>query len=165
MNQSQLWLHRDVKSQAAVRFRVRLQLRQRFLDHEYLFCGHAATAGHTSCGTPFVQRPSIYNEKTNFGYTNIMFKPIPRVTANLGYNLTSTSGDTLILNPILTTLGPLAFNFHKPTAASVDVDLAKGFAWRTAWNYYDYNEKSAPRSLAPRDVQSNSATLSMRYAF
>jgi hypothetical protein len=93
-----------------------------------------------------------------------MFKPIPRVTANLGYNLTSTSGDTLILNPILTTLGPLAFNFHKPTA-SVDVDLAKGFAWRTAWNYYDYNEKSAPGSLAPRDFQSNSATLSLRYAF
>jgi hypothetical protein len=120
--------------------------------------------GTTSCGTPFRQEPSIYNQKINFGYTNIMFKPIPRVTANLGYNLTSTSGDTLILNPIQTTLGPLAFNFHKPTA-SVDVDLAKGFAWRTAWNYYDYNEKSAPGSLAARDFQSNSATLSLRYAF
>jgi hypothetical protein len=73
-----------------------------------------------------VQRPSIYNEKINFGYTNIMFKPISRVTASLGYNLVSTSGDTLILTPTQTTLGPLAFNFHKP-AAPVDVDLAKGF--------------------------------------
>ena len=122
--------------------------------------------GTTTCpgDTAFLQQHSIYNNKINFGYTNIMFKPIPRVTANLGYNLTSTSGNTLLLNPNLTTLGSLAFNFHKPTA-SVDVDLAKGFTWRTAWNYYDYNEKSAPGLVAPRDFQSNSATLSLRYAF
>ena len=122
--------------------------------------------GTSTCpgDTTFRQQPSIYDNKIHFGYSNIMFKPIPRVTANLGYNLTSTSGDTLILNPIQTTLGPLAFNFHKPTA-SVDVELAKGFAWRTAWNYYDYNEKSVPGPLTPRDFQSNSATLSLRYAF
>jgi hypothetical protein len=122
--------------------------------------------GTTTCpgDTAFLQQPSIYNNRIHFGYSNIMFKPIPRVTANVGYNLTSTSGNTLILNPNLTTLGPLAFNFHKPTA-SVDVDLAKGFTWRTAWNYYDYNEKSAPGSVAARDFQSNSATLSLRYAF
>src|SRR6266705_4335359 len=86
---------------------------------------------------------SVYDNKINFGYFNIMFKPVKRVTANLGYNLTSTSGNTLILNPIQNTLGPLAFNFHKPSA-SVDVDLVKGVTWRTAWGYYDYNEKSDP---------------------
>ena len=93
-----------------------------------------------------------------------MFKPTSRVTANLGYNLTSTSGETLILTPTQTTLGPPAINFHKPTA-SVDVELAKGFAWRTAWNYDDYKEKPAPGPLAPRDFQSNSATRSLRYAW
>jgi hypothetical protein len=128
------------------------------------FAATPAPPGSTTCHDTFLQAPSIYDNKIHFGYTNLMFKPIPRVTANLGYNLTSTSGHTLILNPNLTTLGPLAFNFHKPTA-SVDVALAKGFTWRTAWNYYDYNEKSAPGTLTPRDFQSNSATLSLRYAF
>ena len=121
-------------------------------------------AGTTSCGAPFLQSPSVYNDTINFGYTNVMFKPIKRVTANVGYNLTSTTGNTLILTPILSTLGPLDFNFHKPTA-SVDVDLSKGFTWRTAWNYYDYNEKSVPGTLAARDFHSNSATLSLRYDF
>jgi hypothetical protein len=121
-------------------------------------------AGNTSCGAPFLQSPSIYNNTVNFGYSNIMFKPVKRVTANLGYNLTSTSGNTLILTPILSTLGPLAFNFHKPTA-SVDVDLSKGFTWRSAWNYYGYNEKSVAGTLAARDFHSNSAMLSLRYDF
>jgi len=107
---------------------------------------------------------SVYDNKINFGYFNIMFKPVKRVTANLGYNLTSTSGNTLILNPIQNTLGPLAFNFHKPSA-SVDVDLVKGVTWRTAWGYYDYNEKSDPGLLRLRDFHSNSASLSLRYAF
>jgi hypothetical protein len=128
------------------------------------FVATPAPPGSSTCGDPFLQAPSIYDNKIHFGYTNLMFKPVPRVTANLGYNLTSTSGRTLILNPNLTTLGPLAFNFHKPIA-SVDVDLAKGFTWRTAWNYYDYNEKSAPGPVTARDFQSNSATLSLRYAF
>ena len=120
--------------------------------------------GTTSCGAPFLQSPSVYNNTVNFGYANLMFKPIKRVTANLGYNLTSTTGDTLILTPTLSTLGPLDFNFHKPTA-SVDVDLTRGFTWRSAWNYYDYNEKSVAGTLAARDFHSNSATLSLRYAF
>lgn len=123
-----------------------------------------APLGTTSCGTPFLQSPSIYQNTVNFGYTNVTFKPVKRVTANLGYNLTSTSGNTLILTPILSTLGPLAFNFHKPTAA-VDIDLSRGFTWRSAWNYYDYNEKSASGTLSPRDFQSNSGTVSLRYDF
>jgi len=124
-----------------------------------------ATTGSTDCGgAPFISAPSVYNNKINFGYTNFTFKPIKRVTTSLGYNLTSTSGDTLILSPTPNTLGPLGFNFHKPTAA-VDIEMAKGITWRTAWNYYDYNEKSSPGTLLPRDFQSNSATLSLKYAF
>ncbi len=128
------------------------------------FVANPPPPGTTSCGAPFLQAPSIYDNKIHFGYTNIMFKPIKRVTANLGYNLTSTSGNTLILNPIQNTLGPLGFNFHKPSA-SVDVELAKGWTWRTAWNYYGYNEKSDPGVVAARDFHSNTATLALRYAF
>jgi hypothetical protein len=118
-----------------------------------------------TCGTTtLLAADSIYKNRVHFVYGNLMFKPVKRVTANVGYNLTSTSGNTLILNPTQSTLGPLAFNYHKPTA-SLDVELAKGWTWRTGWNYYGYNEKSDPGVVLGRDFHSNSATLSLRYAF
>jgi len=119
----------------------------------------------TACdaGSPYFSAISLYTNKVHFGYTNFMFKPRPRVTLNLGYNLTSMSGfsPTLSDPTILTSLG---FNYHKPSAA-MDVNLTKGLTWRTAWGYYDYNEKFLPAPLLARDFQSNSATLSMRYEF
>ncbi|HUK26032.1 MAG TPA: hypothetical protein VLV49_15725 [Terriglobales bacterium] len=123
-----------------------------------------ANSAFCSSGTPYLSAVSLYTNKINFGYANFMIKPVKRTTLNLGYNLTSTSGTTLILGPTPNTLGPLGFNFHKPTA-SVDIELAKGLTWRTGWNYYDYNEKSIAYPLPPRDFQSNSATLSIVYAF
>jgi hypothetical protein len=128
--------------------------------------GGTVPPGSTLCnsGTPFLSGISLYDNKINFGYVNFMFKPAKRVTANLGYNLTSTSGNTTILSPTPNTLGPLGFSFHKPSAW-LDFDLAKGLSWRTAWGYYDYNEKSDPGPLPARDFQSNSATLSLRYSF
>ena len=116
-----------------------------------------------SAGAPYFSAVSLYKNKVNFGYTNFMFKPVPRVTANLGYALTSNSGSTPTLaDPtILTSFG---FNYHKPTA-SVDIAMVKGLSWRTAWGYYDYNEKFLPAPLVARDFQSNSATLSLRYEF
>jgi len=129
--------------------------------------GSVPPPGSTICsgsGASFISGLSLYDNKINFGYVNFMFKPMKRVTANLGYNLTSTSGNTTILSPTPNTLGPLGLNFHKP-AAWVDVDLVKGITWRSAWGYYDYNEKSNPGPLPARDFHSNSATLSLRYAF
>lgn len=122
-------------------------------------------ANSTVCGSgsPYFSAISLYKNKVNFAYANFLFKPIPRVTAGVGYNLTSSSGDTPTLaDPtILTSLG---FNYHKPTAG-LDVNLVKGLTWRTAWGYYDYNEKFLSVPLLPRDFQSNSATLSLRYEF
>jgi hypothetical protein len=117
-----------------------------------------------SSGAPFLSAASLYDNKVNFGYTNFMVRPVKRVALNFGYNLTSTSGNTLILGPTPGTLGVLGLNYHKPTAA-VDVDLARGFTWRTAWGYWGYNEKSDAAPLPPRDFHSNSATLSLKYAF
>ena len=116
-----------------------------------------------SSGSPYFNAISLYKNKVHFGYTNFMFKPVKRVTANVGYNLTNTTGATPTLaDPsVLTSFG---FNFHKPTA-SMDVELVKGLSWRTAWGYYDYNEKFLPAPLLARDFQSNSATLSLRYEF
>ncbi len=128
--------------------------------------GRTVPAGSDVCsaGTPFLSGISLYDNKIHFGYMNFIFRPVKRVTANLGYNLTSTSGDTTILSPTPDTLGPLGLNFHRPTAG-IDVLLVRGLTWRSAWGYYDYNEKSDPGVLPPRDFQSNSATFSLRYAF
>jgi len=133
----------------------------------YVF-GFVPPAGSTTCagsgGAPFISGVSLYDNKINFGYVNFIFKAARRVTASVGYNLTSTSGNTSILSPTPNTLGPLGLNFHKPTAR-VDLDLTKGLTWRTAWGFYDYNEKSDPGSLPARGFASNSATLSLRYTF
>jgi hypothetical protein len=119
----------------------------------------------TSCGdgAPYFSGVSLYTNKVHFGYANVMFKPQPRVRLNVGYTLTSLSGftPTLADPSVLTSLG---FNYHMPTA-SMDVTVAKGLIWRTAWGYHDYNEKFLPAPLLARDFQSNSATLSMRYEF
>ncbi len=117
-----------------------------------------------SAGTPYISAVSLYDNKINFGYANIMFKPVKRVTTNFGYDLTSSSGDTSILSPTPNTLGPLGLNYHKPFA-SVDVALARGITWRSGWNYWGYNEKSSSAPLPARDFHSNSATLSLRYDF
>jgi len=122
-------------------------------------------ANTTLCdsGAPYFSALSLYTNKVHFGYANLRFKLAPRVMAIAGYNLTSSSGSTPTLaDPtVLTSLG---FNYHKPSA-ELDVNLAKGLTWRTAWSYYDYNEKFLPAPLAPRDFQSNSVILAMRYEF
>ena len=130
----------------------------------YVF-GSTPPAGSTLCGAaPFIAGVSTYDNRVHFGSTSIMFKPVKRVTTNLGYNLMSTGGSTLILNPNQGTLGPLAINYHKPFAA-VGIDLAKGWRFNTTWGYYGYNEKSSPGPVAARDFHSNQATLSLRYSF
>ena len=39
--------------------------------------------GALTCGVPYISANSIYDSKVHFGYTNLMFKPVKRVTANL----------------------------------------------------------------------------------
>ncbi|HET9410057.1 MAG TPA: hypothetical protein VFO39_22670 [Candidatus Sulfotelmatobacter sp.] len=122
-------------------------------------------ADSTVCGSgsPYFSANSLYTNKINFGFANFMVKPAPRVTVRVGYSLTSSSGETPTLaNPaVFTSLG---FNYHRPSAA-LDVSLAKGVTWVTAWGYYDYNEKFFSFPLVPRDFQTNTVTLSLRYEF
>ncbi|HVI09283.1 MAG TPA: hypothetical protein VND65_13425 [Candidatus Binatia bacterium] len=122
-------------------------------------------ANSTLCteGTPYISADSVYLNKINFAFANVMYKPVPRATWHLGYILTSSSGITpLLANPGADT--SLGFNYHKPTA-ELDVNLGKGLFWRTAWAYFDYNEKYFSYPLPPRDFQSNNAVLALRYEF
>jgi hypothetical protein len=133
-----------------------------FSQTNICFVATPAPPNSLSCGTPFLQGLSIYKERAHYGAGSVYLKPIARVTAALGYTLTSSSGDTLILNPIAPT-GPLSFNYHLPTA-TLAIELAKNLEYKTGWNYYGYNEKSAPGPTLPRDFRGNVFTMSVRYS-
>lgn len=104
-----------------------------------------------------------YESNTHFGMGAIMFKPVPRVTARVGYSVTSVGGRIPQFN-ILQSLGALAYNYHQPVAG-VDVDLVRNFAWHARWNYYQYGEKDFSGPTLPRYFHANEVTLSLKYAF
>lgn len=104
-----------------------------------------------------------YRNHTHFGNFSIMFKPVNRVTARLGFSVTDVNGNTLILDP-LQPLGPLASRFEQPLAA-IDVNLSKQLSWHGGWNYYQYNERSFVGPTLSRYFHANVTTLSLIYAF
>jgi hypothetical protein len=117
--------------------------------------------GLVACGSPFLSGISTYTDVSHFASGTVVLRPWKRVTAGVGYAVTSTSGNTLILNPLAPT-GPLAFNYHLPTA-SVAIAINKALTLKSGWNYYGYNEKSDPGPTLPRDFRGNMFTVSMRY--
>jgi hypothetical protein len=117
--------------------------------------------GVTSCGTPFLSGLSLYTSLTHSGSGSLILKPTKRVTAGVGYAVTSTNGNTLILNPIAPT-GPLSFNYHLPTA-SLAIAVSEKVTFKSGWNYYGYNEKSDPGPTLPRDFRGNMFSVSLRY--
>jgi hypothetical protein len=121
-----------------------------------------STLSCAAAGTTFLSGISTYTEASHVGSGSIVLRPVKRVTAALGYTVTSSNGNTLILNPIAPT-GPLSFNYHLPTGSLV-VQMARNLAFKGGWNYYDYNEKSAPGPTLPRDFRGNTFTLALRYS-
>lgn len=119
-----------------------------------------ADASGALCGTPYLSALSFYQDLSNFGSADVMLKPVKRATINFGYTLTSTSGSSLLLNP-LQSLGPVAYNYHLPTAA-LAYDVTKHVTFKTGWNYYDYDEKSNAGPVAPRDFRANIFAASLR---
>jgi hypothetical protein len=133
-----------------------------FSQTNICFVATPTTPGALSCGAPFLEAPSVYKETSNVVNSSIFLHPVRRVSAAVGYTVTSSNGSTLILNPNAPT-GPLAFNYHLPTG-SLAVEMSKQLTFKTGWNYYDYNEKSNPGPTLPRDFRGNTFTLSLRYS-
>ena len=127
----------------------------------------------------------FYADKQYYAYSDVMWKPVNRVTATVGYNGTfaggSERGGTLFLDP-LQPAGTIAFNYQKPFA-SIQIDIYKGLSYKTTWNYYGYNSKTpfntsipvtnanAPNGLyslqpigAP-DFNGSTLMFAIRYAF
>lgn len=106
---------------------------------------------------------SFYTDHTQFGMANVRFVPHPRLTANVGLNVTVVSGNIPQFNS-LQPLGSLDYIFIQP-AVNLSVDLGHKLAWNTSWNYYQYNEGSFVGPTAPRYFHANLLTESLRYAF
>ena len=115
----------------------------------------------TSCGTPFLRTISFYDVDDHYGDVHVYVKPVKKLTADLGYTVTSTSGMTTTLNT-LQPAGPLAINYHLPQG-SLEYEFTKNWTGRAAWNHYGYNEKSDPGLTVPRDMRGNVYTLSVRF--
>jgi len=114
------------------------------------------------CPAGYLTALSYYRDIDHFGSANLMFKPVGRATFSVGYTITSTNGANLLLNP-LSPLGPVAINYHLPTAA-VALSLAKRVTLKAGWNLFNYNEKSAPGPVAARNFEANVISVSLRYA-
>src|ERR1700689_3886078 len=128
--------------------------------------------GGTAC--PIAGSPSplgalaTYNSKDNFAHAAVIWKPVKRVTASVGYGGSFVRGNTTFLNP-LTPSGTLDFDYQRPYA-SLEFAVYRGFSYKMSWNYYGYNETGAtnPFGLAPvqlQDFNGSNATFSFRYAF
>jgi hypothetical protein len=142
---------------------------------EALVCFAASGTGvptYPACpivGSPVAQATnSVYSSNQHFAYFDVMWKPIPRVRTSVGYSGTFVGGNTLFLNP-RQPAGTLAFTYQRPYA-SLQFDIYKGFSYKTAWNYYGYDENgpSALPLLATfplRDFNGSTATFSVLYAF
>jgi hypothetical protein len=111
---------------------------------------------------------SFYKSTDHFVYGDLMWMPVKRVTAMVGYSGSIVRGSTIFLNSLAPT-GPLDFNYIKPNV-SLAFEIYKDLTYKTAWNYYGYNDKGIanPAGLAAlplQDFNGNNVTFSLRYAF
>jgi hypothetical protein len=122
-----------------------------------------ASVGSAGLGTL-----STYTSKDNYVHADVIWKPAKRVAAAIGYGASFVRGSTIFLNP-LTPSGMLDFNYQMPYA-SVTIDLYKGFSYKTAWNYYGFNQQGNTNpfglgAIPSQDFNGNTFTFSFRYAF
>jgi hypothetical protein len=106
---------------------------------------------------------SYYTNKTHFGMTAVTFKPVKRVTTQVGYSITSVGGKS----PVFNNLQPdsaIHYNYHQPLA-NVGIELHRNLTWNMGWNYYQYNEKTFVGPTVSRYFHANNAIVSLRYSF
>ena len=128
------------------------------------YCGNTLNASGVEVlsANPLLNN-SYYTNHTHFGMATVRFKPDKRVTANLGYSISSVDGAIPQFN-ILQPLGSTDYKYQQPVA-NLSVDLGHRLAWNMGWNYYQYNEASFVGPTAPRYFHANTLTESLRYAF
>ena len=118
-----------------------------------------------------LQEQSPYKSTVSTGFVDVLWSPIPRLSVEVGGNLSSASGSELQLNPLspIATIptGPLNSTWYQPYG-SIGYRFAKHWTGRARWDYYSYHENLNGSYLdlfAPRSFHSNLVTLSVRFAF
>jgi hypothetical protein len=111
---------------------------------------------------------STYASTDHFVHAGLMWKPVKRVTATVGYGGSFVRGSTIFLNPLAPS-GTLDYDYQSPYG-SILIDVYKGFSYKVSWNYYGFNEKgnTNPFGLAAiplQDFNGSTATFAFRYAF
>lgn len=126
-------------------------------------------------GNPFVCAPDTdggapfeiyqqYESRIHFLTATLLTKPFKHLTANLGYSLVSSDGDTTIINP-LQPYGSLRSDYHRPWA-DLQYDFGKGWVGIARWNYYGYGEAQAFFGPTyPRNFHANLAEIGVKYSF
>ncbi|MGH9522005.1 MAG: hypothetical protein ACRD3E_05700 [Terriglobales bacterium] len=131
------------------------------------YVGTLTAPGSTPCvnAPGYLETPGRYDNGTHYGMFALMFKPVPRLSANLGYSITADNGTTLFLYT-LQPVGPMAMRWQQPLA-SLAFDVNKQVQFRAGWNYYQYGEDNGGfwGPTLPRYFHANNTTLSLRYAF
>ena len=105
----------------------------------------------------------IYSNSTNYALGSLLFKPISRLTTQVGYSITSVGGYTPQFNA-QAPFGSLQYNYHLPLA-KIEVNLGHNLTAIAGWNYYQYGEKSFVGPTDPRYFHANNETFSLRWAF
>ena len=124
--------------------------------------GSCEINGYNDSSNPLLTN-GLYESHTHSGMTSVMLKPIPRLTTQVGYSITSVGGQTPLFNS-LEPFGSLQYNYHQPLA-NVAVDIGHNLTAKAGWNYYQYGEKSFVGPTDPRYFHANHATFSLRWAF
>jgi len=139
-------------------------------------CPTSITSLPTNPSAVTLGATSFYSNKQHYAYGDVMWHPIRRITATLGYAGTFAGGSTLFLNP-LQPGGTLAFTYQKPFT-TIQIDIYKGLSYKITWNYYGYNSKTpintsvpvtigtyALQPIAGPDFNGSTAMFALRYAF
>ena len=117
-------------------------------------------------------RISTYTNLSHYGYFDFTLTPIRRLTARLGADVTSNSGNELRLDPQaavpIQVTGPLNSKWLHPFGG-FDLRFADHWTGKAYWDYYGYHEETTIGAyqdiFAPRNFRGNLVTLSVRYAF
>jgi len=138
-----------------------------YLDGVYLGRQHGLNAGlFDTARVEVLKGPqgTLFGRNTEGGALSIVTK---EPTGEFGGRVEGGFGNLGAYN------GQLHVDLPEVSGFSLKVDAIKQYqgpvtknpmSGQTGWNFYDYNEKSAPGPTLPRDFRGNVFTMSLRYA-
>jgi len=126
--------------------------------------------GAGSCGIPGSAsnfQPYLgnggYNYPGHFGSIGAVVTPNKLVRMEGGFQAAASNGSGEILNE-RQVMGSLRSTYQIPFGAFA-LNMAEGWTWRAAWNYYGYGEGSAVGPTLPRDAHGSVFTASVKHSF